>query len=208
MKKIVLLILLLAIVTSAFTACPRREIPVLTAEDLGPPPIVLPDWVQQTWGHFTVEEAKYNGIIPGQTSVAELLELLGEPDAIEETADPGMLFFHYLDASYFVDDVTVFSITIHRNSEAAMPRNIMIGDRFEEVIRRFPQEHNFHEPAADGIYYLYGQDIDSGEPVVFLNRNEDGVFYELIAISEEWPFIRISFNNGVVSSVSIYAYPF
>lgn len=206
MKKYYYLGLFFLALTFLLVGCSRREIPVLTADDLGPPPIdqLLPYWAQTDWDYFSAAEAHFNGIMPGRTTVEELLYLLGEPDIIEPEADPSLALYHYADASFGVDGIIVRSITIHRNSEAFKPRNIMIGDLFEEVIRKFPHDHDFRYPNAQGIHLLYGQITDGNiEPVASLNRNQAGEFYRLVVSAPEGHFMRFYFNNGRVSSILI-----
>jgi len=88
------------------------------------------------------------------------------------------------------------------------PRNIQVGDSFQEVMNKFPQERDFRT-TPDGnfygvmelrgdFYYDCGRVNEGGDP----QYGGEGLTISIFSESDPW--IKVHFEGGLVSSIMVY----
>ncbi len=96
-------------------------------------------------------------------------------------------------------------IEIFGDNDGALigPRGIQIGDDFESVMKKFPQEKNWKKGYE--FYGEYNYDNPSEMEIGSLNTNSDGSadFITLVPKGHP-PFIKIHFKDSVVEKMIIY----
>ena len=160
-------------------------------------------------GYFTADEAQYSGIVVGKTSAEEMLILLGEPVSCEIEAET-MWYnnYYYADAHYYAaargyppeQTLTIESIYVNKKTDVPSPRGIRIGDTFDDVLHKFPQEKDYLS-SPEG--YFYGDDMWSEEPVGFVLKDNNSV--EIVVATSSWgPALKIFFEDGEVIRYMIF----
>lgn len=90
-----------------------------------------------------------------------------------------------------------------KDGELMGPREIQIGDDFEGIMKKFPQEKNWRE-----AYEFYGEhdyDNPSESEVGSVNENSNGsVDFITLVPKGHPPFIKIHFKDNVVDRMIIY----
>ena len=217
MKKcIALLLAVLLILTLA--ACgkerTKREQPTSRApHSSAAPPTVsatdapiasITDAPKERIPYLKASEVVINGIAAGTTR-EELLQRLGPPRNGNDADDceyDGVVFFMGINAARpddrNADPVFAAEVT---QPIAQTPRGIQVGDAFDEVMAKFPQEKDFRgEP--DGSFY--GTTSDFGFPFGYV-REENGE--RSISIHTERPILQIDFKNGVAVRIFVMYTP-
>jgi len=154
---------------------------------------------------FAAEEATFNGISV-YTTKKQLLDKLGEPFEIIE--DPGEF---YLPTSTYVyggveyvfegDGDTVAYIMVTHYQWKYGPRNIRIGEDFEDVLARFPQEQDYRTHPES---CFYGETTYLNEGGAVYSDYEGNIDQIIIVPKETLPFMKIYFKDNKVSAYVIY----
>ena len=179
------------------------------AEDVDDTPDTEVDNTQdpdnQQYGYLRSSELVVNGV-SAETTPEELVELLGQPDnMLEETIGDGVYIFYtydYGDVTYDVvfDGDTIFIDCIRVTGKTDQtPRNIQVGDRFEDVLGKFPQDKDYKQ-SSDGSFYgvVRHGDTNFGD----VHKEDDRVVITLVG-EKPWPFMKVYFKNDIVEEIVI-----
>jgi outer membrane protein assembly factor BamE (lipoprotein component of BamABCDE complex) len=162
--------------------------------------------------YFQSDEAQYNGIKIPSTSTEELLSLLGEPISTDSYSGGSASYvYNYDDATYYaiemqhevngvmVPHIGINTISVRKNVGAPSPRNIQIGDSFEDVLNKFPQEKNY---LSDPGGYFYGSDVWE-EPAGYVSNDSEGI--EIIVSAGSYDnALKVYFEDGIVTGYLIF----
>jgi hypothetical protein len=156
---------------------------------------------------FSQEEAQYNGIKIDST-VEELINILGQPDEIFDVIGLGderdYTAYRYGETEYraliypngeYPNDIISY-INIRETEAGAAPRGICIGDSFEEVLSKFPQEYDY---TTDEFRRIYGVRTSSGAGGM-VDRSDSSI---ILTTKKVEPFMRIYFEDNKVVSIII-----
>jgi len=85
------------------------------------------------------------------------------------------------------------------------PRKIQIGDDFDSVLKKFPQERNWQEDAGGIFYGAYTSENLSEMELGSVSLSSDGTIGFITLVPKGHPpFIKIHFNENAVSTIIIY----
>ncbi|HOP11735.1 MAG TPA: hypothetical protein PK629_09630 [Oscillospiraceae bacterium] len=188
------------------------ELPMVTAE------------VDAVW--LAASEFAAEGIKP-DTDVESMKAVFGVPAAeIPEYGTQIDSVFYQYDGVQFEFFVRVWDDSTEDNTCRAykavftenlveFPRGIRIGDKFEDVLKKFPQEIDYKESGNGGRFYGdcwskrklgWGSvSIRNGDPAF-----DDGVWI-FVASDEYWPMLQVHFTDALIADkivVQFSAYPF
>lgn len=154
---------------------------------------------------FAAVEATFNGISISTTK-KQLINKLGEPFEIIE--DPGEFYlptttYVYGGVEYVFegDQDTVAYIMITHYQWKYGPRNIRIGENFEDVLARFPQEQDYKTHPESCFYGETTYHNEGGAVYLDYEGNVDQI---IVVTKEVLPFMKIYFKDNRVSSYVIY----
>lgn len=151
---------------------------------------------------FSVDEVSINGVKQPFTK-DKIISLYGNP--INVTENPMDLIWEYEGIKFQFSNVyddyssdTALEIDIENNS-INLSRNIKVGDSFENVLKKFPQEYNYLDN-KDGFFYGGYQGAYDG-----INQF-GGLVHEdksTIAVWDQYGYMHINFENNKVISINI-----
>jgi hypothetical protein len=152
---------------------------------------------------FAAEEATFNGISV-RTTQEELIAHLGEPlEIIEKPLDSALntSTYVYEGVEYiFEGESNTVSYIIVTDAQLEYgPRNIRIGESLEDVLSRFPQEQDYRTH-PNNCFYGETTYLEKGGAVY---PDENGSVI-IVVPQEVLPFMKIHFQDGVVSRYIIY----
>ncbi len=154
---------------------------------------------------FAAEEATFNGISV-YTTKKQLLDKLGEPFEIVE--DSGEFYlptttYVYGGVEYLFegDEDTVASILVTHYQWKYGPRNIRLGEDFEDVLARFPQEQDY-KTHPENCFYGETTYLNEGG-AVYLDY-EGNIDQMIIVPKDVLPFMKVYFKDNKVSGYVIY----
>ncbi|NCB43422.1 MAG: hypothetical protein EOM59_12505 [Clostridia bacterium] len=169
-------------------------------------------WEQDIYGeapkpdYYQGEEAIYRGI-DGTMNPEQVREILGEPIHREENKDYGYqtLSMDYQDASYYfiggINDSGEFdkyyleSIVV-MGGEERLPRDIQMGDTFDQIMRKFPRDKDW---TADPNNCFYGENTLEGFGGACFSYEDDAenVYDTIVLVPVEYtPYYKLEFTNG------------
>lgn len=153
---------------------------------------------------FAALEATFNGISV-ETTQEELVAKLGEPVQIVELpldTDINRSIYVYEGVEFYFrgDSSTVGDILVNGRNLPAGPRNIRVGDSFEEVLSRFPQEQDY-KTHPNGCFYGEDTYMQEGGAVYGIGGDELQI---TVVPKEVLPFMKIYFQDGIVDHYVIY----
>lgn len=154
---------------------------------------------------FSADEATFNSITL-YTSKKELVKKLGEPfDIIEEDGEAYLPSTSYVYAGveyvFEGDSDTVTYIMVTNYQWKYGPRNIRIGDSFEDVLARFPQEQDYKTHPESCFYGETTYHNEGGAVYLDYDGNVDHI---ILVTKEVLPFMKIYFKDNKVSNYVIY----
>lgn len=153
---------------------------------------------------FTADEASFDGITT-RTTKTELLAKLGEPwEIIEKPTDVsiGTTTYLYAGVEYVFEEGsnTVSYIRVTNFQWKYGPRNLRIGESFEDVLKRFPQEQDY-KTHPNSCFYGENTYMEEGGAV---SHNTDGSISHITVVPKDvLPFLKIYFQDGAVSKYHI-----
>jgi|GEM_PF-3608933 len=170
-------------------------------------------------GYLTHSEIVVNGV-SGTIVSEELIALLGEPDSIENFGDDDYTEWRscdYGNVQYGFEVMTekgiersflnYIEITGITNQS---PRDIKVGDSFESVLNKFPQEKDYRTDERSAFYGLpehasnnFGW-VDEGGSGDFGYYGER--YSTIIVASETGSFIKVHFEDGFVIAIQVFMY--
>jgi len=139
----------------AFNRIGKRSAPT-TTESAGDvkPPIIVPGYsfipgATDNIPYLTASELVVNGIGTG-TIREQLVEILGKPLSVEEQDEITEIYrYSNADIYFYHGEIVLFLITDYMDRT---PRNIQVGDTFQEIIDKFPQERDFNTSEGHLFY--------------------------------------------------------
>lgn len=154
---------------------------------------------------FAADEATFNGIST-TTTKKQLIAKLGEP--FEILVDDGKIYlpattYIYAGVEYVFEgeSETISHIVVTNFQQKHGPRNIRIGDDFEDVLARFPQEQDYktHPESC-----FYGETTYNNESGAVYTDFEGNIDHITLVTKDVIPFVKIHFQNNLVASYAIY----
>lgn len=160
--------------------------------------------------YFKGSEAVYRGV-NGDMGPEDVIRLLGEPMAQDESDDNGYLSYSldYSDASYYfssamneydeLDRYYIESIMI-KSGNYSLPRNIKLGDTFFNTMEKFPRDKDW---LIDPNNCFYGTNtLDGFGGACFSHEDSDGNKYDsLVFVPTDYvPYLKLEFTNDILKS--------
>jgi hypothetical protein len=146
----------------------------------------------------------------GLANLSRVIERLGMPERFFLRYDEGMYSDFHLYLRYSFGEVSFQDITLVKLTDDSVsgPRGTRVGDRYEDVIAKFPREENREDN------YLYQVDVyvtdgpmpphyvTAAEGISGYNRESDGVF--IVRYRNGRGNVEYEIKNDVVVSISTY----
>jgi len=210
MKRFFFIITVIVFVC-AVTACQQSTEPAIPSETikptltLEPTKIVEPtETTANTIPYLTADELAVNGI-SRETTREEIIQKLGQPINIEQD-ELNAEWHDYGDVQYVFEDkedLTVGYIII-KNKTNQTPRNIQIGDKFKDVLDKFPQEKDYR--LNNGLFYgEENQPSNNGSSFGWVSETSDSGRPTICVVSEKGsPFMKIHFKDDIVEWMQIF----
>ena len=149
-------------------------------------------------------ELSVNGIFINMTK-EELKSIAGEPNEIYIETEIGEIW-EYQNTSYhfdFVSEGLYISRIYVTGFMQDTPRNIQVGDSFENVLSKFPQKTDYMQDPQALEHYFYGDDYEGTSGYVYFRDEEHIVVYLTL---EDGPYMQIVFYEKQVESF-MFGYP-
>lgn len=155
-------------------------------------------------GWLTADELKYQGITVGETTLAELQEILGEENEYIAIQTPdGMSYYLYAEdnTEYYssaIEPHQIIQIIIRDINAAPIAKGIKIGDSLSDILKLLPNE-------PQSLTYTDGKEpeekiyLAANEIWLFVNTDEEGhIKKQTLSICTEniFPLILLSFNES------------
>jgi len=152
--------------------------------------------------YLKANEVTVNGVT-GATTRAQLIKLLGQPDSSESDEDYEIEFYNYGDIRYVFEygSDTVTSINI-RSTTNQTPRNIQVGDKFDDVLNKFPQEKDYRT-SDDGAFYGSVENLAPNFGYV-TEEGDYGSPSIILATESSVPFFKVHFKDGLVEWMQVF----
>ena len=150
--------------------------------------------------YLNESELSINGV--GLDITRETLKsIVGEPIEINTDEWPHENWiYENVQYSFVFDDTGLYSIWISGLVQDS-PRNIQVGDKFEDVLSNFPQEREYIHDSQAVEWYFYGEDFEYDSGYVRFYE-EDASRKDMYLTIENGPFMKICFYEDKVISFS------
>jgi|GEM_PF-1968853 len=187
----------------------------------------LPDVTSEKGAKWLmVSEFAADGIKP-ETDLAAMKAAFGEPVSSWGEYDETLNYMAYqYDGVKYIFRTGIFhdvweeqNITykaVFTKNLVEFPRGIKIGDRFEDVLKKFPQEMDYKDDKNENLFYGdYWTKYESvGWGSVGIENNDfsidNGVWISAIC-DEYWPMLQVHFTDDLIADkivVQFSAYPY
>ena len=214
MKRTIVL-LLAALLPLALAACGKTQpLPPTTQAPTTAAPTTIAPTTQaptappsantaQAPSYLTDSEVSVNGVTAASNR-AEIIRLLGEPlrtetDGIVSTLDYGTVSFTVALHSAYPDDRgrdKAWSAAVSGKA-AQTPRDIQVGQTFEEVMAKFPQEKDFR---ADPRGFFYGSLEVFGDASGSVGEKDGKI---CITLTTGNSYVEIRFASNLVEEILV-----
>lgn len=163
--------------------------------------------MQNSVSYLIANEITVNGISE-KTTREQLIKKLGQPQRIEYEEEGTDEIYNYGNVKYSFysygeyQQYVQYAEIIGRMNQT--PRNIQVGDKFQDVLNKFPQEKDYQKNEY-GIFYGDAPSSPEGSSFGLVDDTFDYGKPTISLVSEKSrPMLKVHFENGTVKWMQIF----